>query len=143
MKRLRDTHVDRRRRCGAVLVAALVCLLIVMAVLSGMLQGALRARRQLHLERDLRQTELMLQAGAHRAAFRFTGEPDYRGETWNLPAEMITGSKTGQVTIAISRDADDQPWHANITAEYPAGSQTSIRRSHAFEIQPQSAQTEE
>jgi hypothetical protein len=132
-----------RRRRGAVLVAALVCLLVVMAVLSSMLQGTLRARRQLHRERDLRQAELLLQAGVERAAFRFASEPGYRGETWSLPAVMITGSKAGRVMIEFSRESDEQPWRVDVAAEYPAGNEASIRRSHTFNFQPQSVPTEE
>jgi hypothetical protein len=48
---------NHRHRRGAVLVVALVCLLVMMTILSQMLFGSMRARRQLHPERDLRQTE--------------------------------------------------------------------------------------
>ena len=47
----------RRRRAA--------CLLIVAAIIGSMLQSAIRARRQLHTERDRRQTELLL-AGRRR-----------------------------------------------------------------------------
>lgn len=122
-------------RQGAVLVVALVCLLIVMTLLGSMLQGTLRVRRQLHAERDLRQTELLLQAGADRAAYRLATAADYRGETWMLPAEAIVGRGEGQVTIAASRNATDQPWQLHVVAEYPLGSESSIRRSHTYLVQ--------
>ena len=121
-----------RRQSGAVLVAALVCLLIVVTILGSMLQGTLRARRQLHAERDMRQTGLLLQAGADRAALRLSNETDYRGETWILPAEAVVGSHDGQVTIEASRDSDEEPWQVRIVAEYRLGSQLSIRRTRTF-----------
>ena len=148
-----------RRQRGAVLIAVLVCLLIVTMILGSMLQGTLRARRQLHKERDLCQTEFLLQAGADRAMFRLGSEPDYRGETWILPAEAITGGKDlsqsesstpaapssrgavpdmgigssdGQVAIEVSRDPAAQRWQVHIVAEYGLGSPWSIQRTRTF-----------
>lgn len=126
----------RSRSRGAILVVALVCLVIVVALIGALLQGTLRARRQLHVERDRRQAELLLQAGLDRAALALVGKPDYRGESWQLPAESITGGGAGLVTIAASRDADDKPWQIHVVAEYPAGSERSIRRSRTILVQP-------
>jgi hypothetical protein len=119
------------------LIVALVCLLVVMALIGSLLQGTLRARRQLHAERDRRQAELLLQAGIDRAALRLAGEADYRGETWELPAESISGVAAGQVTIETSRAANDSPWQIHAVAEYPAGSPRSVRRSRTILVQPQ------
>jgi hypothetical protein len=131
-------HRKRTRLCpcrrGAVLVAALVCLLIVMAMLGAMLQGTLRSRRQMHVQRDLRQCELLLQAGALRAAFRLANEADYRGETWAVPAEAVVGTGEGQVTITASRPAEGQPWQLDVVAEYPLGGDSSIRRSRTISV---------
>jgi len=131
--RQKPTRAGAARR-GTVLVAALVCLLIVMALLGSMLQGSLRARRQMHVQRDLRQCELLLQAGALRAAQRLATQAEYRGETWAVPAEQIVGAGEGQVTIAATRDADDQPWQLSVVAEYPLSGECSIRRSRTFSI---------
>jgi len=133
----RPTH---HHRSGLVLIAALVCLLIVTSIIGSMLQSALRARRQLHTERDRRQTELLLEAGADRAALRHAAEPDFRGETWNLPAESIVGRGDGRVTTEVSRAADDQPWQVRVVAEYPLGRDFPIRRSHTFPITPPTTQ---
>jgi hypothetical protein len=124
----------RARRGGLVLVAALVCLLVVTAMFGNMLRGTVTARRQLHVERNRRQTELLLQAGADRAALRLATEPDYRGETWNLPAPAVLGHSDGRVTIEASRAAADQPWLVRVVAEYPLGSDFSVRRSQSLQI---------
>lgn len=141
--KLRRNMVSHRRPRGAVLVAALVCLLIVTSMVSTMLQGALRARRQLHRERDLRQTELLLQAGVERAGFRLGSEMDYRGETWELPAESIVGSHPGRVIIVTSGDSVDQSRQVRVAAEYPVGRNTSIRRSRTFSFRGQPVQDQE
>jgi len=144
----RDVRSPRRvargdRHRGAVLVVALVSMFVVMAMIGSMLQGTLRARKHLHVQRDLRQTELLLQAGADRAAFRLANEAAYRGETWNLPSEDIVGGGDGQVTIAASRDSDARPWEVHVVAEYPAGSESSIRRSRTFVVQSQPSLAQE
>lgn len=121
---------------GVVLVAALVCLLVVTGIVGGMLQSAVRARRQLHAERDLRQTELLLDAGAARAASRLANEPEYDGETWRLAAAEIIGRDAGVVTIRTAPADDENSWQAEVLAEYPAGGESSIRRTRTFVIQP-------
>ena len=129
------THSSRASdREGAVLVAALVCLLVVMALLAAMLQGGLRARRTLRVERDVRQTELLLHAGCDRAAFRLAGEQGYQGETWNLPAAAIVDRGDGRVTIEVTSAKEDGTQMAKVVAEYPVGGETSIRRTRTFQI---------
>jgi Tfp pilus assembly protein PilX len=130
---LRSTRAPRR---GAVLVAALVCVLVVTGIVGGMLQGALRARRQLHAERDLSQTELLLAAGVARAAARLADEPEYDGETWQLASEEIIGRGAGVVTIQAALAENAESWLVTIVAEYPAGSEISIRRTRSLAIQP-------
>src|SRR5258708_3419668 len=123
-----------QRRRGAVMVVALVCLLIVVGIIGNMLRGALRDRRALLAERDLRETELILQAGVDRAAYRLAGDPDYHGETWRPTAEQILGRGAGEVTIETSREAADKPWQIRVVAEYPLGGELSVRRSRTLLI---------
>jgi hypothetical protein len=103
-------------------------------ILGSMFRGIVRAHRQLHSERDLRQTELLLQAGCDRAAALLAASDSYRGETWNLPANVIVGTADGRVTIETSRDEKQNAWNINVLAEYPYGGNTSIRRSRTFQL---------
>ena len=123
-------HAFRRR--GAMLVVALACLAIVMAIIGMMLQGALRARRQLHVERDLRQVELLLEAGIDRAAFQLASDGGYGGETWRIPASDLLGYGDGEVVIVAERSGDAEPWRVRVAAEYPVGTPKSVRRSRTF-----------
>jgi len=116
------------------LIAALVCLVVVMALMGNMLVGALRVGRQMRVERDRRQCELLLQAGLDRAVLRRTASPTYAGEVWEVPAVDIGGAGHGQVTIHVSRP-DDRPPEVRVLAEYPLGSDRSVRRSRTFQIQ--------
>ena len=125
---------NRRDNKGAVLIVTLVSLLVVAMILGSMFRGVVRAHRQLHRERDLRQTELLMQAGLDRAAFHLVNDQAYRGETWNLPADAIVGTDQGRVTIEASRDERQSLWSVKVVAEYPQGGETSIRRSRIFQF---------
>jgi hypothetical protein len=129
-----ERELATRRRGGVVLVAALVCMAIVLGIVGSMLQGALRARRQLHAERDLRQTELLLDAGVDRAANKLAEDTDYVGETWKTPASEVLGAGTGEVVIEVTRPGDSDSWNVHVAAEYPAGAQTSVRRARTFSV---------
>ena len=124
----------RRERGGFLVVAALVCLLIVTSIVGSMLQSALRARRQLHSDRDRRQAELLLDAGADRALLRLAAEPDFRGDIWQLPADSIVGRGEGRVTTEVSRSANDDSWQLLVVAEYRLGGAFPIKRSNTFQL---------
>jgi hypothetical protein len=115
-------------------VAALVCLAIIVAMLGSMLVAALAASRQLRAERDLRQCELLVQAGADRAAYRLAAERSYRGETWTVSADKLAGVGDGKVTIELDSRPEQNAQQLHILAEYPAGGETSIRRSRTLTI---------
>jgi hypothetical protein len=138
----RHCQRSRNQRSGSIVIVALVCLLVVMGLAASMIQGALRDRRHMRTLRDLRQTELLIEAGVDRAAFQLTDD-DYRGETWDVPAEEIVGRGAGRVVIEASRDGDDEPWQVRVAAEYPLGGETSIRRTRTFTVQPQPSLDEE
>jgi len=131
MNQNRRHHGIRQRR-AAILIAALVCLAIVMALVGGMLLSALRSARQLRTERDLRQCQLLLTAGIARAKAQLADSPDYRSEVWRLEAEKISNSAVGEVTIRINANAPPNQRQIDVIAEYPLGSETSIRRSQTI-----------
>ncbi len=121
----------KRRRAG-VLIAALVCLSIVMALVGCMLLAALQAGRQLHVQRDLRQCELLLAAGVARAVNLASNSAEYRGEKWRMSAEQIIGNAAGEVTIEIVPDTGGEKRQLLVVAEYPLGDVASIRRSQTI-----------
>jgi hypothetical protein len=130
----------RSQRLGTALIAALVCLTIVMALLGNLLVGTLRMNRQMHAERDRRQCELLLSAGLARAANRLEQDVAYAGETVKLPAAAAVGLGEGQVTIEVSRSSEAAT-KIHIVAEYPLGSDHSVRRSRT--VQPKTNPSQE
>lgn len=134
-------HQHRQRR-GTALVAALVCLVLVMAILGNMLVEALRIGRQMRIERDRQQCELLLQAGMDRAALCAASTEDCADEVWDIPAADIGGIGDGQVTIRVFQPTDGAP-QIHVLAEYPIGTERSIRRSRTLEVRPPSPLPEE
>jgi hypothetical protein len=132
---IRRSTVSRRSdRRGAILAVAMLCLLVVIGLLGSMLQNAVRSRRQLHSERDLRQTQLLLEAGLNRAAGAARRSAEYRGETWTVPAAEILGHGDGRVVIEAASGNDAESRQFKVTAEYPVGSELSVRRSRTFTV---------
>jgi type II secretory pathway component PulK len=131
MKRKYSIRRDDRR--GLVIFAALACLMIAAALIGGMLKSAIQARRQLLTECDCRQAELLLQAGADRAAARLADDPAFRGDVWKLAADEITGSGSGQVTTEVIR-GDNDSLQVRVISEYPLDRNFAVRRSRTFPI---------
>ena len=98
-KMCRHGAPDRR---AAVLICMLVCVAIAASLVAATLQSALRARRELRLQRQLRQTELLLTAGLERAVARLRSDAAYRGETWELDPATLPGSPLGRVRIEVT-----------------------------------------
>ena len=130
--------MKRRHHTGTVIVAALVAVVVALALIGAMLQATLRVQRQLHAERNLRQCELLLQAGVERAAFGLHHEADFRQETWKLEPDSVVGLGAASVTIEASSIADQSAWQVEVVAEYPLGDVRSVRRSCTVQITEQS-----
>ena len=109
------------RRNGIVLVAVLVCLIVASAVF-GMATKLAVAR---HLAARHRQIELQAQflteSGIERAAARLAVRPEYRGETWRIPAAELDGSHDAVVEIQVEPVADNpQLGRITVRTHYPA-----------------------
>ena len=122
-----------RSKRGVVLICVIACLTIVTLMLGGMLKRTLLTKRQSRAERNLRQTQWLVQAGAERAAFRLRDDAQYEGERWSLPPEAIVGSHPGVVNITVDQQTDKRA-NVLVVAEYPAGSETSVRRTREFHV---------
>jgi hypothetical protein len=128
-----NSHPRTRRR-GSVLIVALVCLLVIMSLLGHMLLAALRSTRQLHAERDRQQCDLLLQAGIERGRVQVDKEAIYAGETLDLAAAEIIGQGAAQITIEVLQSSNDEPRQLKVSAEYSAGTETSVRRSRTVSL---------
>jgi Tfp pilus assembly protein PilX len=125
----------RGRRRGFV-AAALVMILIVLVVLGG---GLLRVAWLRHS--DLRAAERRLQAewlaesALDRASARLSDDPNYTGETWNVPADRLGGRDSATVLIEVKPSpgrADRRVVRAR--ADYPKAEARRARQSREITI---------
>ena len=128
----------RNPRGGALLICVLVCLLVASAMVTATTRSALQSRRNVRLQHQMRQTELLLDAGVLRAASQLQLSDDYEGETWrpkgaldrfdNPLVEIRISSGEQQddsrrVEVIASLGVSDDPKRTNATL---------TRRTHTF-----------
>lgn len=121
-------------RTGAVMVAALVCLLLVTALVTAMLQSALQSRRQLRVEQHVRQTQLLLQAGAERAGYQIAADAGYQGETLRLLIPGSAETREGEVAIRATNIESRSLTRVEVVARYPLDSPHVVKRTLSFSI---------
>ena len=153
-RRIPDREYCRTRsrsRRGALVVCVLVCLLVASAIVTATTRMALRSRRDVRTEHQMRQTLLMLDAGILRAARRVQASPDYQGESWR-PTAAITSFEGAKVEIRVTVDEQqDDTRRVEVTASLGVAVEDArqktaslTRRSHTFPIKiPTEASTAE
>lgn len=132
------SHCKSRR--GAVLIVAIVCLSIATAIAIAGVRHALMARRQARLDQQLRQTELLLDAGLRRAIKALSVDPEYQGERWALDPALTGFAGTFEAaTVEIKAAAQDDGKRVFevIAAIGPASNPAyQTKRSHRFPFPP-------
>ena len=133
----------RRKRAhgGALLICVLVCLLVASAMVTATTRSALQSRRNVRLQHQMRQTELLLEAGVLRAASQLQRSDRYQGETWRPESGLIrfedplveirvrgvaktNDSTRVEVVATLRTQGDPKRGNASLT-----------KRSHTFSIQ--------
>ncbi len=82
---------------GALLVVSMLGLALVQTVLIEHRQIQQCGRRQ--------QCFWLAEAGARKAIHRLAKSPDYRGEEWVVPADVLGTSEPAKVTISVTGNA--------------------------------------
>jgi len=123
------------RRQASIVVCVLACMLVATALVVSATKAALQTRREVRTQHQLRQVELVLEAGIQRAARQLQDNTDYRGEIWK-PSPAAT-SDLAQVKIEVSSD------EVHVVASVPAGLPVTIQRSYSFPIKNHAISNEE
>lgn len=107
-------------RRGTILLLVLVSVLIAGALMVSVVRSTTLRRAQQRQEFARWQASRLADSGLARAAARLASDANYRGETWNIPAEAL-GGRPGRVTIALTPDPrGEAPWLVSATASWPA-----------------------
>jgi len=135
------TRYKTSDRLGTLIVCVIVCLLVSVSIAGATTHAALQWRRSLRMEHQLRQTDLLLDAGILRASKQLRRSKEYQGETWRPDRESI-GFESPLVEIQVRSGNDPAIRQVEVVAELGAkqNSQSRIRvpttrRSHQFTVQ--------
>ena len=107
-------------RRGAAMIAAIVCVIVGSAVFLSILKMTAVGRNVLQSESQRIQAAWLAESGLQRAAARLAADPDYAGETWNVPAGDPSTPQQAKVRIEVESVAE----HADrrlvrVRADYP------------------------
>lgn len=127
-------------RRGSLIVCVLACLLIASTIIASTTRSALQRRRNVHVEHQLRQTELLLDAGVLRAARQLRVSRDFVGETWR-PAGAISRFDGARVEIRVAKNPQNDNLRdvvviASLGNDVAGERSTPLvtRRTHAFHV---------
>jgi Tfp pilus assembly protein PilX len=125
------------RRPGAVTVAVLVCLVVAAMIGGALLRTGFVQRRRIQMEERRLQALWLAESGLERAAARLADAPDYRGETWEVPAADLGGPWAGTVTIAVeTTNAPPSRRTVRVQADYPNGAEPRARHHTQAVLDP-------
>jgi hypothetical protein len=93
----------------------IACLAVTSALVALVVQSALRGRREARLQLQLRQTELLCEAGVLRATTRLGASEDYAGEQWH--PEMGVENYHDAVVKIVVKDVDENTSQSNVSAK--------------------------
>ena len=125
------TEYNRPTRRGAVVLVVVACLVLLAMIGAALVRIAQARRERVDLEGRMIQARWLVDSGLERAAARLASDGDYRGETWEVPAEAL-GGRSGVVRIVVEAGPDPAGSVVLVEADYPGDSPTRARRRGRF-----------
>jgi hypothetical protein len=89
------------RRPGAVLAMTLVCLLVVGSLGVLLLRSALHEVQRSRVREHQLQALWLVESGLDRGLARLAASADYSGETWQIPADDLSGEHAATIRIRV------------------------------------------
>jgi hypothetical protein len=124
-------------RRAIILAGLLVCLVVVALLMGSLTRLLIRNRRQSELFQRSLQSMLLVEAGLQRAMIQLSGDPDYRGEEWQIPATAMGQTWPATVEIVVQSGAHPtDPLRIRATARYPAATLDPVIRTREKYIPP-------
>lgn len=121
----RPTAASRK---GAILVVTLVVLAIIGSIFGLMMKTITIHAKQVQASENQHQSRWLADSAIERAVARKQQDENYQGETWNVTLPASGNSKTGEVEIKLSTDAEHpQQTLIAVVAKYPASGNYSVR----------------
>jgi Tfp pilus assembly protein PilX len=95
-------------RHGSILVIVLISLLVATMLGLGLIKTVLIHHRQSRVVSGQQQAFWLAEAGVQRAVRKLAETPQYQGEVWQVPADVLGSSRTAAVTVEVVK-SDEKP----------------------------------
>jgi type II secretory pathway component PulK len=111
------------------IIPALVCIVLVALLCSVLLKQAHIQRGLVRTEQRRSQAEWLAESGLARAVARLAADRNYKGETWEIPAQALGGDWDGVVRINVET-VENQPARRRVSveADYPSVEEPRARQ---------------
>lgn len=96
----------RRPRRGSIVALVMIGLLVTSLLGLGLVQMLLVHHRQMETMGRRQQCFWLAEAGVQKAQRQLAEDPDYQGEKWTIPADVLDAARPALVTIAVDKDPD-------------------------------------
>lgn len=116
----RTDSKNRRPRLGVILAAVLIGLLVVVLVGGELTRALVIHHKQSRVLEDRQQSFWLAESALQRATYALASSPDYQGETWRVPADVLGAGRAGVATIQVESVSDPEPGRRiHVEAYYP------------------------
>lgn len=131
-------------RSGTILICVLACMVLTSSLTAATIRAVLRDRREVRADQQLRQTELLCEAGVMRAARGLQANSDYEGERWT---PNISDSLWPDAVVTISIKGSEEAGLSSVQVVASLGSEAHfvnpMQRTHVFTIETPTPSTSE
>jgi len=117
----------RKPRPGVILAVVLIGLLVVMLVGAELTRAIVLHHRQMRVSESRQQSFWLAESAVQRAALALGKSPDYKGETWRVPAEVLGAGSPGVAIIQVEPASEPETGRLiRVQAYYPDGASHRI-----------------
>jgi type II secretory pathway pseudopilin PulG len=118
-----------------VLLVTIVCIAMASLVLLSVLRLSVARQRGAEAEAWRVQAGWLAESALERAAARLAADPDYQGETWDLPTDRLGASHAAVVRIEVEEVPGQERRRAiRVRADYPKHPQHRAHRTKRITI---------
>lgn len=139
MRRLREVAMDRKAtvpaRRGAAMIFAMMALLLGSMMMASLVRTASASHRQMKREEIRVQANLLADAGCRRAIAELQSNPQFAGEDWQVPGELLGQRRGASVVINVKRAVSPQEGSTvTVVASYPVGHPDLVKTSRELAL---------